>query len=394
MSIDPDQLLELATRYGVPILKALAILIVGWGAAKVLSLGVGKLLTKTEWDDRLASYLTKGKAKELPIEQGITRLVFWLIMLFVLMAVFQSLGLTIITEPLNALVTKITAFLPQLLAAAALVLIAWVVASVLRVVLENLLTAFELDEKIGESAGEEEPKVSLAKTLADAVYYLVFLLFLPQILDALQMEGLSPVRDMVGQILGFLPSLLGAALVFFIFYVVARIMQHLATNLLTSVGFDRLPGQLGFEPAGEEAPSASTVAGYAVLAALVAVGLVQALTTLQLAIVSELANELLQGFFNILVAGAIFAVGLLLSQLSYRALSGRSATLAFVTRAAILIFAGAMALHKTNLAPEIVNLAFGAFIVGLALAGGLAFGLGGREAAAKMIEGWRSEEES
>jgi hypothetical protein len=72
-------------------------------------------------------------------------------------------------------------------------------------------------------------KVSLASTLADAGYYLVWLLFLPQIIDALQMEGLSPVEDMVGQILGFLPS----------------IVQRLATSLLAGIGFDRLPEWLG-----------------------------------------------------------------------------------------------------------------------------------------------------
>jgi len=390
MSFDSDRLLDLLTQYGLPVLKALVILAVGWAIAKVISIGLAKLLTKTEWDNRLASYLTRGKTDKLPIEQGISKLVYWLLMLFVLMAVFQSLGLTIITEPLNALVTKIAAFLPQLLAAAALALVAWVVASVLRLVVSNVLTAFDLDEKIGESAGEETKAISLANTLADAVYYLIFLLFLPQILDALQMEGLSPVRDMVGEILGFLPNLLGATLVFVIFYVVARIVQQLAVNLLTSLGFDTLPAKLGFE-AQEGGASASTLAGYVVLAALVAVGLVQALTTLQLAIVSELANELLAGFFDILVAGVIFAVGVFLSQLAYRTLAGRSDTLAFVARASILVFAGAMALHKTNLAPEIVNLAFGAFIVGVALAAGLAFGLGGREAASEVIAGWRRE---
>jgi hypothetical protein len=49
-----------------------------------------------------------------------------------------------------------------------------------------------------------------------------------------------------------------------------------------------------------------------------------------------------------------------------------------------------MALFRAGLASEIVTLAFGAVLVGLALAAALAFGLGGREEAAKTIASWRS----
>ena len=134
----------------------------------------------------------------------------------------------------------------------------------LRTVVTNLLSSFQIDDKLSESAGEETKKISLATTLGDAVYYLIFLLFLPQILDALQMDGLSPVREMVGEILGFLPNIFGAMVIFFIFYIVARIVQRLAANLLATIGFDRIPEILGFKEPEEDAPTASTIVGYIV----------------------------------------------------------------------------------------------------------------------------------
>lgn len=413
MNFDREYWIQLGTEYGIPALKALAILVVGWLVAKSVAAGVRKLLTKTDWDNRLVAYLTGQKGKDLPIEEAAGKAIYWLLMLFVLVMVLQALSLTIVTEPLTAFLRQITEFLPRLLAAAALAFIAWMVASAARIVVGNLLEAFQLDRKVGESTGDgvaaqdgesassssavgtgsATASVSLAKTLADAVFYLVLLLFLPQVLDALRMEGLSPVRDMVGEILGFLPNLLGAVVVFFIFYLVARVVQRLVTNLLASLGFDKLPSWLGLtvEP---EAPRASTIAGWVVLAVLLALGTVQALGTLQLDVVSGLANELLQGLFNVLIACMIFGVGLLLSQIAYRAVSssGRSQTLAWVSRTAILVFTGAMALNKTDLAPEIVSLAFGALIVGLAAAAALAFGLGGRDAAARAIEQWRGQQ--
>ena len=395
MNLDYNKLVELGTTYGVPILKALAILVVGWVVAKVVSIATKKVLDKTELDNKLAAKITGGKAADVALEAGVSRFVYWLVMLFVLMAVLEALGLTIVTEPINAFVTKILGFLPQVLAAAVLAAIAWAVATVLRVVVANLLGAFQIDERLSEKAGDEMKRISLASTLADAVYYLVWLLFLPQIIDALEMEGLSPVKDMVGQILGFLPSLFGALIIFSLFYVVARIVQRLATSLLSGVGFDRLPEWLGLGAPRSGSGSASAIAGYVILAILLFLGGVQAFTTLGLETVSTLAEELLAGLFNIVVAVVIFGVGLLLSRVAFKAISpsgeGQSALLGNVARAAILIFTGAMALFRAGLASEIVTLAFGALIVGLALAAALAFGLGGREEAAKIVADWRAK---
>ena len=395
MNLDYNQLVELGTTYGIPILKALAILVVGWVVAKGVSMGTKKVLDKTELDNKLAAKITGGKAAGVALEVGISRFVYWLVMLFVLMAVFEALGLTIVTEPINAFVTKILGFLPQVLAAVVLAAIAWAVASVLRVVVANLLGAFQIDEKLGDKAGDEMKKLSLASTLADAVYYLVWLLFLPQIIDALRMEGLSPVKEMVGQILGFLPSLFGALIIFFLFYVVARIVQRLATSLMAGIGFDRLPEWLGLGAPRSGPGSASAIAGYVILAILLFLGGVQAFKTLGLETVSTLAEQLLAGLFNIVVAVVIFGVGLFLSRVAYKAISpsgeGQSALLGNVARAAILIFTTAMALFRAGLASEIVTLAFGALIVGLALAAALAFGLGGREEAAKIVADWRAK---
>jgi hypothetical protein len=394
MNLDYNQILTLVTTYGIPILKALLILVVGWLVAKGVSIGAKKVLDRTDLDNKLAAKITGGKAAGVALEAGVARFVYWLLMLFVLMAVFQSLGLTIVTEPINALLTKIAGFLPNALAAAALAALAWAAASVLRVVVTNLLGAFQIDQKLSEKAGEEMKKISLASTLADAVYYLIWLLFLPQIIDALQMGGLTPVKDMVGQVLGFLPSLFGALIIFSLFYIVSRIVQRLATNLLAGIGFDRLPEWLGLGPATTGAGSASAVTGYVILASLLFLGAVQSFKTLGLETLSSLAEQLLAGLFNVVVAVVIFGVGLFLGRIAYKAISpageGPSALLGNVARVAILVFTGAMALYRAGLASEIVTLAFGAVIVGLALAAALAFGLGGREEAAKTIAAWRS----
>src|SRR3954469_16838977 len=65
--------------------------------------------------------------------------------------------------------------------------------------------------------------------------------------------------------------------------------------------------------------------------------------------------------------------------------------LALVTRVAILLLAGAMALRQMGIANEIVNLAFGLLLGAVAVAAAIAFGFGGREIAGRELEHWVDE---
>jgi flagellar biosynthesis protein FliQ len=185
--------------------------------------------------------------------------VFWLILLFVLVAFFQTLGLAQVSVPLNLLLGQVLTFLPRLVAAAVLILIAWVLATVLRLVVTRALHAARVDERVGEQMSEERseatiaagssdpatspqagglpptraaagrvttPRVPLSRTLGDAVYWLVFLLFLPAILDALQLGGLlTPVTVLLNKILDFIPNLIAAALILVIGWFVAGLVR-------------------------------------------------------------------------------------------------------------------------------------------------------------------------
>ena len=78
---------------------ALAILILGWLAALLVSKLVQAALRKTTIDNRIAGWV-RGEGEEAPdIESAIGKVVFWLLMIFVLVGFFQALKLTAITGP-------------------------------------------------------------------------------------------------------------------------------------------------------------------------------------------------------------------------------------------------------------------------------------------------------
>ena len=277
------------------LIGALAILVVGWLVALLASRVVRRLLGRTMLDNRLARWIA-GEEEPRPGEadRWIAKGVFYLIMLLVLVAFFQVLGLTVVRQPLNRLLSEVFGYAPKLLGAGLLLLIAWIVASVLRLVASRALKVARLDERLGETGEVAEGKqVVLSKTLAEAVYWLVFLLFLPAVLGALGLAGLlGPVQALLNKVLGFLPSLLAGALILLIGWFVARIVRRIVTNLLAAVGADRLSERVGLASAlGKQ--QLSGLVGLIVYALILIPVIIAALNALTLDAITGPASEML-----------------------------------------------------------------------------------------------------
>ena len=97
---------------------------------------------------------------------------------------------------------------------------------------------------------------------------------------------------------------------------------------------------------------------------------------------------------DILLGSAILVIGFWLANLAYDAIDRASGPgtkgLARIGRYAILALVIAMGLRAMGIADDIVNLAFGLTLGAVAVAVALSFGLGGREAAGKLMEHWLS----
>jgi hypothetical protein len=309
-----NEIINLIGRYVPNLLGALAILVIGWLIALLISTVLRKVLQGVELNKRLASWTgEKKKGEGIDLEQGISKGVFYLLMLFILVPFFQTLGITLITEPLNSLLNSLFAFAPKLIGAGVLLLVAWVVASVLRMILERALSAAKVDERLGSSAGGEEKKpVNLTKPLSDAVYWLVFLLFLPGVLGALEMKGLlEPVQGMFNKILEFLPNVLTAGIIFLIGFFVARIVRHVVANLLAAVGTDSLSEKAGLSSVmGEQ--KLSQIVGLIVFALIIIPVAIAALNTLALEAItnpaSAMLNMILTAIPNIIASIAVIAL--------------------------------------------------------------------------------------
>ena len=491
MQVIWDQITRLVGAYIPNLVGALAILIIGWLVALIISAIVRGALRRTTLDDRLARWIIGEEAAEgVEVERQVSRGVYYLIMIFVLIAFFQALRLTVITEPLTQLLNQVFEYAPRLLGAGLVLLVAWIVANVLKFAISRVLTAAKLDERLGTSVGlEEEKRVPLAQTLGNAVYWLIFLLALPAVLSALELEGLlQPVQGMINQILGFLPNIFAAALILAVGWFIARIVQQIVTNLLAAIGTDRLSERVGLTPVlgkqqlsgllglvvyvlvlipvliaalnalaleaitqpasnmlnaileaipaifaaillvviayvvgrvvaglitnlltgvgfnailtrlglgkepveGERTPS--EIVSYLVLVAIMLFAAIEASRLLGFVLLADLMAQFTAFAGQVILGLIILAIGLYLANLAARTVQAsgvaQAAMLALAARISILVLAGAMALRQMGLANEIINLAFGLLLGAIAVAVALAFGLGGREAAARELEEW------
>ena len=282
------------------LLMALVILVLGFIVAKIIAGIVRSLLKKTNLDNRFADALTEPGKKPIEIEDVIAKVVFWLVMLFVFVATFEQIGLNSVSTPISAFLDSLTSeYLPSLGGAALLLFVAWVIATFLRFVVRKGIAIIKLDEKLDQYNGEDEKKISLGESLSTAVFWFVFLLFLPAVLNILGVSSLAdPIQGVFDQILLYIPSILAAAMVLLIGWFGARIIRQVVTNLLAAFGVDRYGQKAGIS----DDKSLSEIIGNLLYSFILLVVIVSALDQLNIEAISGPATEMLNTIINIIPA--------------------------------------------------------------------------------------------
>ena len=371
---------------------ALLVLLIGWLIALIVSSIVRRVVGRTRIGNKIASWLGGQGTNYTPgIEKRAGKGAYYLIMLFVLVAFFQALGLTIITEPLNELISTVVNFIPRLIGAAILFFIARIIASGFSLIVWRGLDAFGLDTRLERHT----EGTSLSKTLADVVYYFIFLLFLPAILHALALDGiLAPIQEMIAGILNAIPAIFAAGVLLYIAFLVGRVIARLISSLLASFGFDTVLHRLGLKYSAEGNRAPSNIVGYIVLVAIMLFAATEASRLVGFASLGTIITTFTVFAGKVILGVVIMGLGLFLANVAASAILASGTThagrLATVTRIVILAFAGALALGQIGVAENVVNMAFGLTLGAVAVAAALAFGLGGREAAADALRRWNA----
>jgi hypothetical protein len=202
--------------------------------------------------------------------------------------------------------------------------------------------------------------------------------------------------------INFFPVLLGAILVFLLGWVIAVTMEKVAEKMILSLRIDQAFEKMGLRKRLSESGinlNVATFFGGLVKWFLVLVFLMAATDILGLNQVTDFLNSIILYIPNVVVSVIILAVVFLVGNFVYAVVKGStraagvmSATLlATISKWSIIIFGLLAALIQLGIATSLVSTIFIGIVAMLSLAGGLAFGLGGKEEAQMILRKLREE---
>jgi hypothetical protein len=198
----------------------------------------------------------------------------------------------------------------------------------------------------------------------------------------------------------FLPNLLGAIVVLIVGIVVAAGLGALVEKIFASLRFDTFLSRIGLQPHFERAGlplKGSRFLGRLVYWFIVIAFLLAAASILHLDSLSGFLRDVLFYIPNVIVAVLIMFAAAVLGNFLRRTVQatvmstrlGTAHFLGTLTYWAVFIFGFLAALSQLGVVSSIINAVITGFIAMIALAGGLAFGLGGRDYAAHLLGKFR-----
>lgn len=363
-------------------------LLVAWIIATALKFLVVRVLNITKLDERLGEKVAGKKSANM--NESIGKTVFWLVFLVFIPSILNNLGVGQAADSVQGLVDSILSYIPGIIGAVIVLVLGGLFARILRQIVTGFLEGVGVDS-LGERFGFSKSKDAqpLSALLGTVVYVLIFI---PIVVQALDLLALPVISEIGGQLLGSVTtaiiSILGAVVILFVAYYLAKFISEIVTNLLAGIGLDRLPEALGFKTA--KGANLSGVAGYVVLVYVMLFAVQGTAETFGLASIAGIVGSLIALGGNVLLAIAIFMIGIYLANVASNVITtagGEDASfLANIARWGILIFVAGIALTQAGvpLAGETIQILL--YAIGAAVA--LAFGLGGRDTAARQLDNW------
>jgi hypothetical protein len=212
------------------------------------------------------------------------------------------------------------------------------------------------------------------------------------------------ISNALNTFLAAIPQVIGALLIILIGWIVAGIVARIVTELLRRAGADRLFAEHGGAVYGQQSREVkpSTVVGELVKWLIRIVFLVAAANVLGMPEVSNLLNQVLLWIPNLIVAAVILLLAPVIARFVRGAIEVGAGQMGFtnarllgrIAEVAIVAFAVIIAINQIGIAANLVNTLFIGLVGAVALAFGLAFGLGGRDVAAEITRDWYASTQS
>jgi hypothetical protein len=285
------------------------------------------------------------------------------------------------------MVNDVVGYLPNIFIAGVIVFVGYILAKIIRGIVEGLLRSLNVQqqaEKVGIFKNSNVPQV-----IGSFIFAVIIITALIIAFEALGIEAISqPATAMLYEVMNAIPNIIAAALILILAYVVSKLVAKLVTEVLAGTGVDEVPAKLDLQRF-LGTTKISHVVGVLIILFTMLFAVSEAANRLGFEQVSSLIAMFIYFGANILLGAVILVVGFWLANVVANVVQrgeyNSSRWLANLVRVLIMGLVVAMGLRAMGIADSIVNLAFGLTLGAVAVAFALAFGLGGRQPAERVL---------
>ena len=395
---------EQLMSWGPKVLLAIVILVATHFIAKAVQWAVAKMVDKMPILKRDPGVGGDSIGKELG------RLAYWLVWLVGLIAALQPLGLSQVVTPVTVLTNEVAAFIPNLLGAGLIFFAGLILGRIVGHIIEAALGALNLERlagraglKLGDapvavdkggvaSEGVAPARSTIAKAVGMTVSAIIIIFAAIAALQILKIEAISgPATNMLNTIALAIPRVFGALLWLAVAFLIARFVKTLIETVLPSLGFDNSVRALGVMPASS---NPSRVVGAIAMTAILLGAAIEAARQLGGDSVAALLFQVTELGGKVIFGTVIIVIGLFLARILAGLVgssTGEAGYAQTIVKYAIIALFTAIGLTFMGLADQIVMMAFGLILGSAAVATAIAFGLGGRDFAARTLEQWQDD---
>ncbi|MXO49299.1 mechanosensitive ion channel [Erythrobacter vulgaris] len=359
---------------------ALVVLLITWAAAKAAKWAFAKLVDNI-------SFFQRGTGAGTSLGESLGKIVSLLIWLFGLLVILTVLGLGSVAGPVDSLLENIVEYIPRIVAAGLIFFIGMMVARIVRDIVQTVLQTVDFDKWANRGGVDSVTgNTAISRTIATIVYAIIVIFVAIMALDVLDIESISgPASEMLRMIFAAIPNIIGAAILLGIGYLISRFVVQILKEVLPGLGVDQALAESGMMADGTRA---SSIIARVVQVAIILFFAIAATRLLGFPELTRILDQVLELGGRVVFGAVVIAFGFFLGNLLARLIAGdgENATAATIVRWATIILFVFMGLQFTGIGGMIPANALTILIAGVAVAGALAFGLGGREWAARKLE--------
>lgn len=209
------------------IVAALALLVVGWIVAKVVRGAIRKAVRAAKVDERLGKGTSAKEGEQFPVAQRAGTVGYWLVWLFFLLAILETLGVRGMLAPVQTMFEEILTALPDIAAAAVVLFIAFLLGRLLAGWITNFLTSIRFNEvpvKLGLAKQAAEGQWTPARIVG---YFAWALIMLFAIMMAADLLNFATVNDLVSDFTAFFARVILAVVILAIGIFLANLVARM-----------------------------------------------------------------------------------------------------------------------------------------------------------------------